>query len=67
MRPDARQKNKASERIVPVPDILLRLGFAEWWRAQLALPGNLLFPEFLPSEKDGKVSGIFRGRRRRIF
>lgn len=67
MRPDARQKNMASERVVPIPDILLRLGFAEWWRAQLALPGDLLFPELPASEVDGKVSDIFGKRRRRIF
>ncbi len=42
MRPDARQKNEASERLVPVSDLLLRLGFAEWWREQLMLPGDFL-------------------------
>ncbi len=67
MRPDARQKTPGSERYVPIPDILLRLGFAEWWRAQLALPNDLLFPELPASETDGKVSDIFGKRRGRIF
>ena len=52
---------------VPIPNILLRLGFAEWWRAQLALPGDLLFPELPASETDGKVSDLFGKRRGRIF
>ena len=67
MRPDARQKNKASERLVPVPELLLRLGFAEWWREHLVLPGDLLFPELPASATDGKVSDLFGKSRGRIF
>ena len=67
MRPDARQKNKASERLVPVPELLLRLGFAEWWREQLVLPGDLLFPELPASATDGKLSDLFGKSRGRIF
>ena len=46
---------------------LLRLGFAEWWRAQLAQAGDLLFPELPASETDGKLSDLFGKHRRRIF
>jgi hypothetical protein len=67
IRPDVTKKTKASERVVPVPDILLRLGFAEWWRAQLALPGELLFPELPSSEVDGTTSDPFGKQRRRIY
>jgi integrase len=67
MRPDSRQKNKASERLVPIPQLLLRLGFAEWWRDQLTLPGDLLFPELPASAIDGTVSDLFGKSRGRIF
>jgi hypothetical protein len=63
-RPDAGQKTESSERLVPIPDVLIRLGIIDWWREQLALPGLLLFPE-LPH--NGKLSDIFGKRRTRTF
>lgn len=65
-RPDAGQKTESSERLVPIPDVLIRRGIIDWWREQLALPGLLLFPE-LPLGHDGKLSDIFGKRRTRIF
>jgi hypothetical protein len=65
-RPDAGQKTLSSERLVPIPDVLIRVGFIDWWREQLALPGLLHFPE-LPAGHDGKISDVFGKRRSRIF
>ena len=57
MRPDARQKNEASERLVPVSDLLLRLGFAEWWRNNSCCRATV--PELPASATDGKLLDLF--------
>lgn len=55
-------KTESSERYVPIPEILLRLGFAEWVNAQRALPGIFLFPEVADLETQSRLSEIFGGR-----
>ena len=55
-------KTESSERYVPVPEILLRLGFAEWVKAQRMVPGSFLFPEVADLETQSRLSEIFGGR-----
>lgn len=73
-------KTESSERFVPIPAILLQLGFAEWVNEQRELPGPYLFPEVAEVETQSRLSEIFRralhvgqersrhrGRRRRLL
>jgi integrase len=60
-------KNSDSIRTVPIPTALLELGFAEWWSARLAEPGEMLFPEIGRSESTTRLSDIFGKRVRSLF
>lgn len=55
-------KTESSERYVPVPETLLRLGFAEWVNAQREQRGSFLFPEVADIETQSRLSEIFGGR-----
>ena len=55
-------KTDSSERFVPIPNVLLRLGFAEWMNEQRELPGQFLFPEVATVETQSRLSEIFGGR-----
>ena len=55
-------KNDASERYVPVPGLLLRLGFDEWVNERRGQPGFFLFPEVANVETQSRLSEIFGGR-----
>ena len=55
-------KTESSERFVPVPVILLRLGFAEWINGIRELPGRFLFPEVAAVATQARLSEIFGGR-----
>ena len=55
-------KTESSERFVPIPAILLQLGFAEWVNEQRELPGLYLFPEVAEVETQSRLSEIFGGR-----
>ena len=55
-------KSKAANRYVPVPEILLNLGFLDWVNEQRQMSGRHLFPEIANHEGDGRLSGIFGGR-----
>ena len=56
-RPESGPKTESSERVVPLPETLLRLGFREWWFDSFHRPGPLLFPGATTSRRDGKASG----------
>ena len=55
-------KTESSERYIPVPEVLLRLGFGDWVNEQRGLPGLLLFPEVADIETQSRMSEIFGGR-----
>jgi len=56
-RPESGPKTESSERVVPLPETLLRLGFREWWFDSFHRPGPLLFPGATTGRRDGKASG----------
>ncbi len=60
--PGTRVKTPAGERYVPVPDVLLRLGFIEWVNDKRREPGLFLFDEIEVAEASTRLSGIFGGR-----
>ena len=65
-RPDGVIKTDEAERLVPVPETLLRLGFLEWWQDRFFRDGPLLFPEATIGETTGKASGSDGKRQRTI-
>ncbi|SEA50701.1 Phage integrase family protein [Rubrimonas cliftonensis] len=65
--PDGPVKNWASERFVPLPEALLRLGFLEWWRDACERPGEALFPEVPASTLTGRISDVFGKRLGRML
>ncbi|WP_245840994.1 site-specific integrase [Puniceibacterium sediminis] len=52
-------KTEDSKRIVPVPQILLDLGFREWWQHLTEAHGILLFPEAARRSTTGDVTSAF--------
>ena len=57
-------KTESSERMAPLPETLLRLGFREWWHDSFHRPGPLLFPEATTSRRNGKASDNYGKRRK---
>lgn len=55
-------KNEASERTIPISDILLKLGFFDWVNARREEKGSYLFADISDSDTKGRLSGIFGGR-----
>lgn len=66
-RPESGPKTESSERVVPLPETLLRLGFREWWFDSFHRPGPLLFPGATTGRRDGKASGNFGKRRTTLW
>lgn len=64
---DEQVKTSDSVRFVPIPQVLLDLGFADWIRS---LPGDanaLLFPEAAARSSKGKISDAFGKHLRLVF
>ncbi|HEY9039240.1 MAG TPA: hypothetical protein VIN05_09910 [Roseovarius sp.] len=64
---DAILKNEQSRRILPIPRILLDLGFREWVVAKLKSGDTWLFPEIQPDQSHGRRSQIFGDRLRNLL
>ncbi|KRS18951.1 tyrosine-type recombinase/integrase [Roseovarius indicus] len=64
---DAYLKNEQSRRILPIPQILLKLGFREWVVAKKKAGESWLFPEIQPDKSHGRRSQIFGDRLRNLL
>ena len=60
-------KNEQSQRILPIPQILLDLGFIEWVRQRRRAGQVWLFPEIPEDKMHGKKSQIFGDRLRTVL
>jgi integrase len=60
-------KTEDSKRIVPLPQLLLDLGFVEWFHALPEQHGILLFPEAARRSAKGDVTSAFGKHFRRIL
>ena len=60
-------KTEDSVRYVPIPDILLELGFVDWWRERLDEAGPMLFPEVATGSMTARLSDVFGKRVRTVF
>lgn len=56
---EARGKTEDAERIVPIPQLLLDLGFVEWITSLDDTHGPLLFPEIARRTSTGRVTEAF--------
>ena len=63
-RPESSTKTDNAERVAPIPETLLRLGFRKWWYDNFYRPGPLLFPEATISQRDGKASDNYGKQRK---
>ncbi|MFZ3581409.1 DUF6538 domain-containing protein [Loktanella sp. DJP18] len=57
--PDATGKTADAERIVPIPQMLIDLGFVEWIKSLDDSHSPLLFPEIARRTTTGKISEAF--------
>ena len=64
---DSAGKTEDAKRLVPIPQMLLDLGFIEWFQALEQDHGILLFPEAVSRSKSGEVSSAYGKHLRRIF
>ena len=64
---DAHLKSEQSRRVLPIPQILLDLGFREWVVAKLKAKETWLFPEIQPDQVRGRRSQIFGDRLRNLL
>ena len=64
---DTSVKNDPSRRILPVPQLLLDLGFREWIVAKMARKDEWAFPEVQPDSSHGRRSQIFGDRLRSVL
>jgi hypothetical protein len=64
---DQRVKNDPSRRHVPIPQVLLDLGFVEWIRGLPAAHGSFLFPEALERGSAADPAGAFGSHLRHLF
>jgi len=60
-------KNEQSRRILPIPQLLLDLGFREWIVAKKQSGETWLFPEIQPDKSHGRRSQIFGDRFRNFL
>ncbi|WP_316635436.1 DUF6538 domain-containing protein [Ruegeria intermedia] len=60
-------KTEDSRRVIPIPQLLLDLGFVEWFHALPEDHGVLLFPEAVKRSSNGDVTSAFGKHLRRIF
>lgn len=65
--PEAVGKSEDRKRFIPIPQILLDLGFVEWFQSPRDDHGPLLFPEAVRRSKTGDVTGAYGKHLRRIF
>ncbi|MGV6804162.1 MAG: DUF6538 domain-containing protein [Ruegeria sp.] len=65
--PEATGKTEDSERLIPIPQILLDLGFVEWFQSLRDDHGPLLFPEAVRRSSTGDVTSAYGKHLRRIF
>lgn len=65
-RDDSGLKTDAADRLLPIPGVLLKLGFMEWWRDQLEKPGSELFPD-IQIGADGTKNSIYVKRRATLY
>jgi integrase len=56
---DQKGKTEDAQRVVPVPQLLLDLGFIEWWKTLDADHGPLLFPDAVSRASTHDVVGPF--------
>lgn len=61
---DESLKADQSRRVLPVPQLLLDLGFLEWVAAKCQTGQTWAFPDVEPSESDGRRSQTFGNRMR---
>ena len=64
---DAVLKNEQSRRVLPIPQILLDLGFREWVVAKKKSGEAWLFPEIQPDKSHGRRSQTFGDRLRNLL
>nr|WP_255703038.1 tyrosine-type recombinase/integrase [Roseivivax sp. GX 12232] len=64
---DAVLKNEQSRRVLPIPEILLELGFREWVVKKRRDGETWLFPEIQPDKSHGRRSQIFGDRLRNLL
>lgn len=65
--PEQPGKTEDSKRVIPVPQLLLDLGFVEWFHALSDDHGILLFPEAARRTTSGDVTSAFGKHLRRIL
>ncbi len=65
--PAERGKTEDSRRVIPIPQLLLDLGFVEWFHALREEHGALLFPDAAQRSANGDVTSAFGKHLRRIF
>lgn len=64
---DAVLKSEQSRRVLPIPQILLDLGFREWVVAKRKLGETWFFPEIQPDKSHGRRSQTFGDRLRNLL
>jgi len=60
-------KTEDAKRLVPIPQMLIDLGFIEWFQSLQQDHGILLFPEAARRSQSGEVSTAYGKHLRRIF
>ncbi|MHA6267199.1 site-specific integrase [Aliiroseovarius sp. CAU 1755] len=60
-------KTEDSKRLVPIPQMLIDLGFVDWFQSLKDEHGVLLFPEAAGRSQSGDVSSAYGKHLRRIF
>ncbi|MGP6087560.1 tyrosine-type recombinase/integrase [Antarctobacter jejuensis] len=60
-------KTRDAKRILPLPQVMLDLGFVEWWQSLPERHGVLLFSEVARNTETGDVSSAFGKRLSRIL
>jgi integrase len=65
--PEQPGKTEDSQRVVPIPQILLDLGFIQWFQGLTEEHGPLLFPEAAARSEAGDASSAFGKHLRRIL
>ncbi len=65
--PDNAGKSEDANRIVPIPQLLLDLGFVEWFQALPEKHGILLFPEAAERSAKGDEAGAFSKHFNRVL
>jgi integrase len=65
--PEQSGKTEDSQRVVPIPQILLDLGFVQWFQCLTEEHGPLLFPEAAARSEAGDASSAFGKHIRRIL